>query len=151
MAAIAFAGVFIGADALGHCEIPCGIYGDRIRIDMIAEDIRTVENSMQQIKTLRETPEQNTNQLVRWVVNKEEHAHRVQKTVYQYFMNQRVKPAEKTDAKAYERYVTQSTLLSRMLLTSMECKQTTDETHVKELRSLLSSRKSLLHGKRAGA
>ena len=138
MAAIAFAGVFSGTRALGHCEIPCGIYGDRMRIDMIAEDIRTVEKSMQQIKILREKPEENANQLVRWVMNKEEHANKIQDIVYQYFMNQRVKPVEKSDADAYEQYVKQITLLHRMLVTSMKCKQTTDETHAKELRSLLS-------------
>ena len=138
MAAIAFAGVFSGTRALGHCEIPCGIYGDRMRIDMIAEDIRTVEKSMQQIKILRQKPEENANQLVRWVMNKEEHANKIQDIVYQYFMNQRVKPVEKSDAEAYEHYVTQITLLHRMLVASMKCKQTTDATHVRHLRTLLS-------------
>ncbi len=27
-----------------HCEIPCGIYGDRTRIDLLYEDITTVDD-----------------------------------------------------------------------------------------------------------
>ena len=29
-----------------HCEIPCGIYGDSVRIALIYEHITTVEKSM---------------------------------------------------------------------------------------------------------
>ena len=31
-----------------HCEIPCGIYNDKMRIDMIKEHITTIEKSMNQ-------------------------------------------------------------------------------------------------------
>lgn len=134
---IAFAGVFVGTTALGHCEIPCGIYGDRTRIDLLKEHCQTIEKSMRQIKELQTKPAENANQLVRWIVNKEDHANKIQDIVYQYFMNQRVTPVEKSDSKAYEQYVTQITLLHRMLVVSMKCKQTIDETHVKELRTLL--------------
>jgi len=132
------AGVLAGTSALGHCEIPCGIYGDRTRVDLLKEHCQTIEKSMQQITSLQTEPEENANQLVRWVVNKEEHANKIQDIVYQYFMNQRVKPVEKSDAEAYEHYVTQITLLHRMLVASMKCKQTTDATHVRHLRTLLS-------------
>jgi len=32
-----------------HCEIPCGIYDDPMRLDMMAEHIGTIEKSMKQI------------------------------------------------------------------------------------------------------
>ncbi len=35
-----------------HCEIPCGIYDDEMRLRMIAENITTVEKSMKQVAEL---------------------------------------------------------------------------------------------------
>ncbi len=37
--------------AFAHCEIPCGIYDDEMRIKIINEHIVTVEKSMNQIVT----------------------------------------------------------------------------------------------------
>ena len=34
------------APAFAHCEIPCGIYDDEMRLKMIAEHITTIEKSM---------------------------------------------------------------------------------------------------------
>lgn len=119
-----------------HCEIPCGIYGDRMRIDMLEEHCRTVEKSMKQVEALSSDPEKNANQLVRWVVNKEDHADKIQEIVYQYFMNQRISPVEKDD-KMYDTYVKKLTLLHGMLVQAMKCKQTTDVKHVENLRSLI--------------
>lgn len=124
--------------ASAHCEIPCGIYGDRMRVDMLREHFQTVEKSMRQIKEIEKEKKPNSNQLVRWVTNKEAHANEIQEIVYQYFMNQRVKPVAE-GAKDYKKYVTQITLMHRMLVASMKCKQTTDETHVTSLRALLDS------------
>jgi len=59
---------------MSHCEIPCGIYNDAIRLDMIAENITTIEKAMNNISELSSTKEVNYNQLIRWVNTKEEHA-----------------------------------------------------------------------------
>ncbi len=134
---IVCAGLFVGSAAFGHCEIPCGIYGDRMRIDMLKEHADTVAKSMRQIKELQGNPEENANQLTRWIMNKEEHANKIQEIVYQYFMNQRVAPVEKSDKAAYDKYVTQITLLHRILVSAMKCKQTLDEQHVSQLRKLV--------------
>ena len=40
--------------------------------------------------------------MVRWITNKEAHANRIQETVYQYFMTQRVKPGEEKTAAMLE-------------------------------------------------
>lgn len=122
---------------LSHCEIPCGIYGDPMRLDMMAEHITTMEKSIRQIVDLSAAGGKNYNQLVRWVVNKEQHADQFGEIVTQYFMKQRIKPASKSDPKAYEDYVRKLTLLHEMLITSMKCKQTTDLENVAKLRSLL--------------
>jgi nickel superoxide dismutase len=124
-------GVFASANAWAHCEIPCGIYDDHMRIHMIEEHATTIEKSMNQIVELSGQTPANYNQLIRWVTNKEQHANELQEIVTQYFMTQRIKP----DAKDYEKKVT---LLHKMLLAAMKCKQTTDLANVKELRSLTS-------------
>lgn len=123
--------------AFAHCEIPCGIYGDQMRLDMIAEHITTVEKSMRQIQALSKEGDKNYNQVVRWVQNKEQHASEIQKIVTQYFMTQRVKPADPKDSHAHEHYVAKLTLLHKMLVSAMKTKQTTDLEHVATLRKLL--------------
>ena len=35
-----------GFNAKAHCEIPCGIYGDSVRIALLYEDIETIEKSL---------------------------------------------------------------------------------------------------------
>jgi nickel superoxide dismutase len=124
-------GVLASANAWAHCEIPCGIYDDHMRIHMIEEHATTIEKSMNQIVELSGQTPANYNQLIRWVTNKEQHANELQEIVTQYFMTQRIKP----DAKDYAKKVT---LLHKMLLAAMKCKQTTDLANVKELRSLTS-------------
>jgi nickel superoxide dismutase len=113
-----------------HCEIPCGIYDDEMRIDMINEHITTIEKAMNTINTLEKEGHHHYNQLVRWIVNKEDHATELQWIVSQYFMTQRIK----TDAKYYEKKLA---LLHQMLIYSMKCKQTTDLANVTTLRKLV--------------
>ena len=120
-----------------HCEIPCGIYGDPLRLEMMGEHITTIEKSMKQIGMLSDGGVKNHNQLVRWINNKEKHADAFTEIVTQYFMTQRIKPAAKGSGPAYEAYVNRLMLLHRMMIASMKCKQTTDLEHVATLQSLL--------------
>lgn len=122
--------------ASAHCEIPCGIYHDEMRIDMINEDIATIEKSMNQIIKLEKKEHHNSNQLVRWIMNKEHHADKIQEIVTQYFMTQRIK----TDTNSYEKKLG---LLHQMLIYSMQCKQTTDLANVNKLKDLVNDFKTL--------
>jgi nickel superoxide dismutase len=97
---------------------------------MIAEHITTIEKSMKQIVKLRGQKPENCNQRVRWVMNKEDHANELQHIVSQYFMTQRIK----LDA---ENYAQKLSVLHKMLVYAMKCKQTTDLSHISKLRSLL--------------
>ena len=63
-------------------------------------------------------------------MTKEHHADLLQEVVTQYFMTQRIKPEDT----AYERKLT---LLHKMLVAAMKCKQTTDLAHVTTLRALI--------------
>ena len=126
---------FSDQKASAHCEIPCGIYADSVRITMILEHITTIEKSMTQIEELSKASEPNYNQLVRWVVNKEEHAEKIQEIVSQYFLHQRIKLIDESDAEAYAKYQKHLELLHKMLVYSMNCKQTTDLAFIEKLRS----------------
>jgi len=118
--------------ARAHCEIPCGIYTDTMRIQMILEDCDTIQKSMDQIKS---GGGENYNQLVRWVSNKDDHANKIQHIVTQYFMTQRVKsPAAGDDPADYYKKVA---VLHQILVEAMKCKQTTDSAHVDNIRKLV--------------
>lgn len=120
-----------------HCEIPCGIYNDKMRCDLIEEHITTIEKSMNMIIKLSDQENVNYNQLVRWINNKEAHANEIQHIVTQYFMTQRIKPVEAKESEAQVKYVQQLSLLHEMLVYSMKAKQTTDLKHVSTLKKLI--------------
>lgn len=122
-----------------HCEIPCGIYDDQVRADLIGEHIDTMEKSMKQIEALSKESPINYNQLVRWINNKELHANKLQEIVTQYFMTQRIK----TDAANYAKKIN---LLHEMLIYAMKCKQTTDLANIERLRTLLKDFEALYFG-----
>jgi nickel superoxide dismutase len=120
-----------------HCQLPCGIYDDAARFNMMAENITTIEKSMNMINQLSAEQKPNMNQIVRWVQNKENHSDELSHTITYYFMAQRIAPVEKTDAQAYEKYLTKLTLLHQMLVSAMKAKQTTDLSVTVQLTDLL--------------
>jgi len=101
-----------------------------MRIQMILENVTTIEKSMYQIISIENDKPYNANQLVRWITNKEQHANKLQETVSQYFMTQRIKPGD-------EDYQEKLATLHEMLILSMKCKQTTDVANVDQLRKLV--------------
>ena len=129
--------LFTGS-ALAHCEIPCGIYDDSLRMKLIYEHASTIEKSMTMIAELEKSKD-NANQLVRWITNKDHHADLVQEIVSQYFMTQRIK----FDAKDYDQKLT---ALHKMLVFSMQCKQTIDPANVEKLRAAAQEFEKLYFG-----
>ena len=128
---IVFVFIFaLAVNASAHCEIPCGIYDDQMRINLIKEHITTIEKSMNQITKLEKEKDHHSNQLVRWIMNKEHHADKLQDIVTQYFMTQRIK----LDTPNYEKKLG---LLHQMLIYSMKCKQTTDTKNTDQLKDLV--------------
>ena len=138
--------LMVSSVVYSHCEIPCGIYDDTLRLDLMAEDITTIEKSMKEIQSLSQEKEKNYNQLVRWVMNKEHHSDALSDVVTQYFMKQRIAPVDSTDTKEYQDYVNKLVLLHKMMVYSMKCKQTTDPANVVKLRSLLAEFKKTYLG-----
>jgi nickel superoxide dismutase len=139
--------IFAFSDTLfSHCEIPCGIYDDQMRLDMMSEQIKTIEKSIKLIQNLSSQDRKNYNQIVRWIANKEKHADLLSDIATQYFMKQRIKPPEKSEGKAYDEYVRKLTLLHRIMVYSMKCKQTTDMENVEKLRAHLQEFRSVYLG-----
>ncbi len=125
---------------MAHCQVPCGVYTDDLRIKQILEDVQTIEKAMKSITELSAQESPNFNQLVRWVTTKEAHAQAIQNTVTEYFMTQRLKaPKEGADEAAHEAYLHKLSTLHKMLVAAMKTKQTTDPAFCDELRELVTT------------
>ena len=124
--------------AFPHCQVPCGIYDDEMRCDMIEEHVTTIEKAMKLIEELSGAEKPDHNQIVRWVMAKDEHAQAIQRIACEYFMTQRLKPVDESGA-AHGRYVGQLTLLHQMLVYAMKAKQSTDLAYVDRLRDTLNA------------
>ncbi len=121
------------APASGHCEIPCGIYGDHARIVQLREDVATVAKSVSEINALAGRSDAlSINQVTRWTMNKEEHATRIQHTIAQYFMTQRIKPAAQ-GTPGWADYVTRLSQHHAVMLAALKAKQTVDQAAVDDL------------------
>ncbi|MEZ5194929.1 MAG: superoxide dismutase [Ni] [Bacteroidales bacterium] len=132
---------FVGFSAqktFAHCEIPCGIYNDELRIALLYEHFTTIEKSMNKITELSNADDEDYMMITRWTIAKEEHAVKVQDIANQYFLTQRIKPVDESDAEAYAKYIKQVTLMHQIIVYAMKTKQTTDLSHVEKLRELLS-------------
>lgn len=116
-----------------HCEIPCGIYEDQTRISLIKEHITTIDKSIKVINDMTSKSSFDYNQLVRWIMNKEEHANKIQEIVTQYFMTQRIKYSDSMSDHDKDMYNQQLSLLHQMLVLSMKCKQSTDLKNTDDL------------------
>ena len=130
--------LFLSNTVYGHCEIPCGIYGDSLRVALIKEHITTIDKSMKQIASLSQESTVNYNQIVRWITNKENHAKKIQDIVSQYFLHQRIKLTN-ADSDNYDQYITNLTLLHQLLVYSMKAKQSTDLDVIDKLNETVSS------------
>ena len=119
----------LASGAFAHCQIPCGIYGDAARFTEMREHVTTIEKSMNEINKLAPAA---SNQLVRWVNNKEHYADELTEIVTFYFLAQRVKGTESA-----EKYAAELKLLHQIIVTAMKTKQTTSLEHVETLRGLI--------------
>ena len=126
--------MFIGfgtIKAYAHCEIPCGIYNDKARVELMYEHIQTIEKSMKLIIELSAVEKPDYNQLVRWITNKEDHANKLQTIATQYFMFQRVKVSEDPVIRA--KSMKQLELLHKICVYAMQAKQSTNMEMIKKL------------------
>ncbi len=127
-----------------HCQIPCGIYDDMLRIRLLEEHVTTLEKSIKSIQALSGKQEAaDVNQTVRWVKNKEVHADLMSEIVVEYFLRQRVKAPSGDDAAARKKYTDQLVVLHEILVTTMKAKQTVDAAIPGKLRAQVERFKAL--------
>jgi nickel superoxide dismutase len=129
------------APAEAHCQIPCGIYGDEMRFQMLEEHITTIEKSMTLIGELSADPTKNANQLIRWVMNKDTHADEMAEIVTKYFLQQRLKLDD-------PQWAAKVKPCHEILFYSMKAKQTTDQANVAKLRAAVEGLKKVYFTKK---
>jgi len=116
-----------------HCQIPCGIYNDHLRLISMLEDVKTIDKSIKMIEELAgKVDAQSQNQLVRWVINKENHAQDIITTISDYFLTQRVKPSQ-------EDYLLRLENHHKVIIGAMEVKQKVDADLVNNLRESINA------------
>lgn len=120
-------GLLLPQAGYAHCQIPCGIYDDHARVQSMLEDAATVEKSATLIGELAgKSDAQSQNQLVRWVMNKENHAQKVIATICDYFLTQRVKPDQNDYAQRLAKH-------HAVIIAAMKAKQNGDVKYAKIL------------------
>jgi len=117
--------------AYSHCQIPCGIYDDYARVTSMLEDVVTIRKSIDSINTLSGKQDaQSTNQIVRFIMNKEEHAQKIIATISDYFLTQRVKSSQKDYSKRLIDH-------HGVIVAAMKVKQNVDKKHVAQLETAI--------------
>ena len=117
------------SNAMAHCQIPCGIYDDHARVATMLEDVATIHKAVDLIAQLAgEADAQSQNQLVRWVMNKEQHAQNIIDTISDYFLPQRVKASQEDYAERLQKH-------HAVIVAAMRAKQNADPGIVDELKA----------------
>jgi len=118
-----------------HCQIPCGIYDDYARVREMLEDVATIEKSYKLIAELSaKSDAQSQNQLVRWVINKEEHAQNIISIISDYFLTQRVKTSQKDYTERLQKH-------HAVIIAAMKAKQNSDPKFAEELKKTITALK----------
>jgi len=123
--------------ALGHCQVPCGIYDDEARIAFLREDAITIKKCMTQINELAAKKDAlSFNQASRWVQTKEDHASHIITVVSEYFLTQKVKDVA-PGADNYRKYLESLATHHRVLRAAMKTKQTVDSANAEKLHAAI--------------
>lgn len=132
--------ILLTASSAGaHCQVPCGIYGDKLKFGELEQHIETINKAGAQIRSISSkdsSSAQEQQQIVRWTINKETHAQKVIDEAANYFLAQRILPK----ADHYEKKVE---LLHHIILYAMKSKQSTESEPAEILATKLSTFKRL--------
>ena len=121
--AVVGSGLLSLQSAYSHCQIPCGIYDDHARVQSMLEDAATTEKSAKGSGELvGKSDAQSQNQVIRWVMNKEQHAQKIISTISDYFLTQRVKPDQKDYAERLAKH-------HAVIVAAMKSKQNADQKY----------------------
>jgi len=129
-------GLLLPTRGFTHCQVPCGIYDDAARVKGMLEDAATVAKATKLIAALAgKTDAQSQNQMVRWVVNKDQHAQKIIATISDYFLTQRVKPDQ-------EDYPERLAKHHAVIIAAMKAKQNADVKYAQALQGSIKALRS---------
>lgn len=132
-AVLIFSLVVYSPNTYSHCQIPCGIYDDHARVKSMLEDVATTRRAAYMITELtKKSDAQSSNQVVRWVMSKENHAQNIISTISDYFLTQRVKSNQKD-------YVERLKKHHSVIVLAMKVKQNVDITYIDNLEESIES------------
>ena len=124
--------------ANAHCQVPCGIYDDHARIHSMLEDVTTISKALKKMDELAsKTDARSRNQWTRWVNTKEEHASRIITVMSEYFLTQKIKPADKKKVADRKRYLETLADAHAVMRAAMKCKQRADSAHATTLKAAI--------------
>ena len=139
ISSLLFATLFTTTLLRGHCQVPCGIYGDELKFNELEQHIETIHKAGAQIRSISSNSPlsaQEQQQIVRWTNNKEEHAQNIIDEAANYFLAQRIAP----EADHYEEKIE---LLHHVIVYAMKSKQSTESESTQILSTKLSRLKEL--------
>lgn len=151
--ALAFTlGVAQPVPVFAHCQVPCGIYGDELKLAELAQHVETVQKAATQIQALAgKTDAQSVQQVVRWTHNKEAHAELIMTAMQSYFLAQRVKlPAADASDADKQAYFVKLHQIHAVIVHAMKVKQNADTAHGQALGQALEAFKGSYLGVHAG-
>merc|ERR1719188_2754959 len=123
-----------------HCQVPCGIFTDDLRVKMMIEDASTIRKSVVETAKLHQAGTlQDFHQAARWIATKEEHASKIMTTTADYFLAQKVKKADLSEQEYKEVLV----LLHAVMVAAMKTKQSSELAPVDTLDAALEAIKPL--------
>ncbi len=129
-------GLIFATNAYSHCQIPCGIYDDEATFSKMLLDVETIKKSINGINA----GDTNQNNLVRWVMNKEDHANNIKETAAEYFLAQRIKEGA-------PKYQEKLASLHKIIVLSMKTKQQSDLAVANSLEAEIKNFKNLYFAK----
>lgn len=135
----ALAFLFSAASLSAHCQIPCGIYDDELKFRELEQNIETITKSATTIRELSAKDPltaEDRQQIIRWTINKDEHAQKIIDAAANYFLAQRIK----SDTNQYAEKVE---LLHQVIVFSMKSKQSVENEPAESLAKKLAAFKKL--------
>ena len=137
--------LFVSTSLRAHCQLPCGIYGDKLKFSELEQHIETIHKAGAQIRSIASKGSlsaQDQQQIERWTTNKEDHAQKIIDEVANYFLAQRI-------ALGADHYEEKIELLHHIIVYAMKSKQSAESEPPQILLTKLSTLKELYfnHGK----
>ncbi len=123
-----------------HCQLPCGIYHDKLVFGQLQEDVQTIAKAVDEISHNKMNSPEMKNQLVRWVLNKDDYANQIATKMSEYFLQQRIK---ENDPDLSDKLIS----VHKILVLSMKAKQTVDMRIVNDLKDELTHFKQIYFGR----